>query len=1222
MSATPGDFQPPQEFDEYKLLKPLGRGRTGHVWLAQDTLLDRAVAVKFIPAPDAVWLSRFLVEARAAARVQHPNVASLYRVGQVGDYAYLVSEYVGGQSLDRVQGPLPQDRLVEIAEALARGLAAAHRGGVLHRDIKPGNAVVDAKGEAKLVDFGLARIIGARSDEPADAMLAGSPVGTPYFIAPEIWRGEPATVRSDLWSLGALLYELAAGRGPHRDVELAQLPRVLQEREARKLSEVAAVDPMIGAAIDRCLRRDPRERWASVDELADALEQARPERRGELPAGNPYRGLEAFDARHRRLFFGRRRDLRAVLDRLRREPLILVTGDSGVGKSSLCLAGIAPAVGEGQLGDGRAWRTVRFVPGRRPLGALAAALAPILEMDEVPLEEHLRTAPDRVSRGLRLRLGNSGGLLLYADQLEELCTVSPPAEAEPAARALGELCDELPGVKLVASARSDFLTRLAGLPGLGARIPRSLHLLRALGREEIREVIVAPARVTGARFESEALVEQLVDSTAKTDSALPLLQFALAELWQARDPASQTITAEALQRIGGVSGALSRHADAVVDSLLPAQRQAARRILLRLVTLEGTRVRRPREEMAADADGAAALEALVRGRLLVAREAEGATLVEIAHEALLSGWATLSRWLAEATEVREAQARVEAAAADWQRQGRKRSLLWDAARLADGARVPAEQLTPREREFLEASRAGTRRQRLLRRALAAGFLLSLLAVYGGVRLRAYLERESEIAAASSRAAALLHDALAARTRWDAQRQRAFALFDGKKRAEGERAWAQALAARDAMDRAFAEAALAHEQLASLGPRSPQVRGQLADLLVERALTAREEGRPREAAELEARLRIHDEGGARAARLTGPATLRLTTQPPGAQATLIAGNAAPGAQAVPPRALGQTPLGPVEAPAGSWTLSLKLPDRPEVRLPVLASAGEQLSLEVALPARVPEGFAYVPAGRFLFGAAAEESVREFFNTPPLHAVQTGAYLIARTETTYADFMPFLDALPPVEREKRAPHVGANGLNGQLDLRRVEGAWQLTIDLGGKPQQLREGEPLRLPARAERREQDWRRLPVAGVSMDDARAYAAWLSSSGRVPGARLCTEHEWERAARGADAREFPHGDRLAPADADFDLTYGKAGPAFGPDEAGAHPASRSPFGVDDLAGNVWEWVTSSVNEGEAVARGGSYYSAANTCRSTNRELPEPSFRALIVGVRICADPSP
>src|SRR5207253_21123 len=127
---------------------------------------------------------------------------------------------------------------------------------------------------------------------------------------------------------------------------------------------------------------DPASRFASADELLDAIEAIRAERWGTVPADqNPYRGLEAFQAEHRALFFGRRRDLRAALDRLRREPVLLVTGESGAGKSSLCMAGLLPAIQDGSLADGRTWKSVRLVPGRKPAGALAAALAPILGTD-------------------------------------------------------------------------------------------------------------------------------------------------------------------------------------------------------------------------------------------------------------------------------------------------------------------------------------------------------------------------------------------------------------------------------------------------------------------------------------------------------------------------------------------------------------------------------------------------------------------------------------------------------------------------------------------------------------------------------------------------------------------------------------------------------------------------------------------------------------------------
>jgi eukaryotic-like serine/threonine-protein kinase len=148
----------------------------------------------------------------------------------------------------------------------------------------------------------------------------------------------------------------------------------------------------------------------------------------------------------------------------------------------------------------------------------------------------------------------------------------------------------------------------------------------------------------------------------------------------------------------------------------------------------------------------------------------------------------------------------------------------------------------------------------------------------------------------------------------------------------------------------------------------------------------------------------------------------------------------------------------------------------------------------------------------------------------------------------------------------------------------------------------------------------RFPVAAVSYEDAIAYAAWLDRTGRIPGARLCDEHEWERAARGADARTFPSGAMLSPDDANIDVTYGREPLAFGPDEVGSHPGSRSPIGADDMAGNVWEWTRSVQTPDTPVARGGSWYHGELSSRSMNREVSEPTEHHPLIGVRLCATP--
>ena len=142
-------------------------------------------------------------------------------------------------------------------------------------------------------------------------------------------------------------------------------------------------------------------------------------------------------------------------------------------------------------------------------------------------------------------------------------------------------------------------------------------------------------------------------------------------------------------------------------------------------------------------------------------------------------------------------------------------------------------------------------------------------------------------------------------------------------------------------------------------------------------------------------------------------------------------------------------------------------------------------------------------------------------------------------------------------------------------------------------------------------------MSAVSFEDAVAFAAWLDRTRRLPGARLCTEYEWERAARGADARTFPSGAALAPDDANIDVTYGREPLAFGPDEVGSHPGSRSPVGAEDMAGNVGEWTRSVETPDAPVARGGSWYEGELGARSMNRDHGEPTERHPLIGVRLC-----
>ena len=393
-------WKPPDEFDEFRVVRPLGAGAMGQVYLAHDTLLDRQVAVKFVHAgTDPAARAHVLEEARAIARLQHPNVVAIYRVAEVDGHPYLVSEYVQGRGLHQLARPMPWRAVLDIALDLARGLAAAHRRGVLHRDVKPANAILTDEGRAKLLDFGLAMIV---DRGPADEVETPAPeprvVGTPIYMAPEVWRGELATRRSDLYSLGILLYELLAGTAPHRELGANQLATAVQLYDVPRLAGMAPeVEPALAAIVDRLVERDPAARFASADALLVALEDsAAPPAIDGAPGDNPYRGLAAFEPAHAAVFFGRRIEVRELVDRVRLEPFVVVGGDSGTGKSSLCRAGVLP-----WLAEHGGWSCVEVVPGRHPVRSLAAALAPWTGGDEAALADQLRDDPDAVARAIR-----------------------------------------------------------------------------------------------------------------------------------------------------------------------------------------------------------------------------------------------------------------------------------------------------------------------------------------------------------------------------------------------------------------------------------------------------------------------------------------------------------------------------------------------------------------------------------------------------------------------------------------------------------------------------------------------------------------------------------------------------------------------------------------------------------------------------------------------------
>src|SRR5271169_962998 len=257
--------------DRYRIVALLGRGGMGEVYRAEDLRLSQVLAIKFLPealARDESALARFTSEVRVARQVSHPNVCRVFDIGDADGAPFLTMEYVDGEdlsSLVRRIGRLPQDKAIEVSRQICAGLAAAHERGVVHRDLKPANVMLDGAGKARITDFGLAGIA-------ADIQGAEVRAGTPAYMAPEQLAGKEVTVRSDIYSLGLVMYEILTGR---RAYVASTLPELMKSREAGTITNPSTIvkdlDPLIERVFLRCVDSDPLKRPASALQVAAAL---------------------------------------------------------------------------------------------------------------------------------------------------------------------------------------------------------------------------------------------------------------------------------------------------------------------------------------------------------------------------------------------------------------------------------------------------------------------------------------------------------------------------------------------------------------------------------------------------------------------------------------------------------------------------------------------------------------------------------------------------------------------------------------------------------------------------------------------------------------------------------------------------------------------------------------------------------------------------------------
>ncbi len=623
----------------YRLLEKIGEGPTGVVFRAIQPHVDRDVAVKVFHeriAADPAFVRRFEPEARLAAALEHPHIAPMYDDWREPGRAYVVTRYLRGGSLRALEDrgeALDRDRAARVVEQVASALAFAHRQGVAHGSVCPSNVLFDAEGNAYLSDF-------------------------------RIGTGPAAEPQDDVRALARLARRLLSGE---------------RSETVTESIERAATDPYAF---------DAGTILAAVRGAGDA----RASRAGE--ERNPYKGLRAFREADARDFFGRTALVQRIVTELNgggpSSRFLAVVGPSGCGKSSLIRAGVVPAIRRGALAGTADVSIAEMFPGTHPFDELESALVRIAVRPAARLHDRLESGSRGLLEAVDLVVPGDAEVVLVVDQFEEVFTLAADdrerelfleslrvATADPASR-----------LRVIVTLRADFYDRPLAYPRFGELLAERTEAIPPLTPDEMEQAIQRPAEQVGVRPEP-GLVAEMVADVAHQPGALPLLQYALTELYERRD--EDRLTLSAYRRLGGVGGALSARADGLYRAADPGERQAIRQLFLRLVTLgegrQDTRRRVARSELdTLEVDQLAleaGLDAFGRHRLLTF-DREPATrepTVEIAHESLLTAWDQLRSWIDDAREDLRQNRRLARAATEWNGSERDPSFLMRGVRL-------------------------------------------------------------------------------------------------------------------------------------------------------------------------------------------------------------------------------------------------------------------------------------------------------------------------------------------------------------------------------------------------------------------------------------------------------------------------------------------------------------------------------------------------------------
>jgi predicted ATPase/serine/threonine protein kinase len=427
-TLTPGT-----RFGNYEILERLGAGGMGEVYRARDTRLEREVAIKTLSLeissqPDA--LSRFEREARSACALNHPNIVTIYELGQADGTRYIAMELVAGGTMRGLlaSGPVPFRMAVAIAAQVADALAKAHEIGIVHRDLKPENLMVSADGTVKILDFGLAKLQAVNPAAAAEASTTitqrGALVGTIGYMSPEQATGQDVDFRSDQFSLGSVLYEMATGVPAFRKKNHAEtVAAILRDEPHCPGAKMLQLPPPFLWIVERCLAKDPKQRYASTRDLARDLAAVR-DRIAEAPAAASEPQSNNLPV-PRTAFIGREPEAAALRQLMGRDDvrLVTLTGPGGIGKSRLALQ----VVGEiaGQFPGGVCFVALSAVSEPGLIASAVAQAMALRETDNQPPLEKLKEHMGSLSQPMLLLLDNFEHVVSAAPVIAQLLTAAP-----------------------------------------------------------------------------------------------------------------------------------------------------------------------------------------------------------------------------------------------------------------------------------------------------------------------------------------------------------------------------------------------------------------------------------------------------------------------------------------------------------------------------------------------------------------------------------------------------------------------------------------------------------------------------------------------------------------------------------------------------------------------------------------------------------------------------